>query len=48
MANWFDMNAMQMSRMMSEDVCAPELRNPKYTALRQRRSSWLLRALRLG
>ena len=36
MANWYDMNAMQMSRMMSEDVCAPELRN------------WLLRALRLG
>ena len=40
MANWYDMRAMQMSKMIAEDVWAPELRNPRYTAIRQRKSNW--------
>ena len=28
MINWLNMEAMQMSRVLAEDVSAPELRNP--------------------
>ncbi|MBQ6526924.1 MAG: hypothetical protein IJI38_00215 [Clostridia bacterium] len=41
MVNWYDMQAMKMGNVMSEDVGAPELRNPRYTAMRQRRFGWI-------
>lgn len=45
MMNWYDRNDMVMSFVLSEDALAPELRNPKGSALTGR--SWLARLLRL-
>ena len=39
---WFDNDNQGMSYSLSEDVGAPELRNPNHSAIRA--SSWLARA----
>ena len=31
----YNFNAMNMSRMLAEDVCAPELRNPWHSGMRR-------------
>ena len=44
MNNWFVVNDMRMSAQLSEDVHAPELRNPENTAIRKGKG-WLARLL---
>ena len=34
MMNWYDNSNLRMSYALSEDAGAPELRNPKYSAIR--------------
>lgn len=44
MYNWYDRNDMVMSLVLSEDALAPELRNPRGSAIFGQ--SWLSRLLR--
>ena len=46
MYNWYDRNDMVMSLVLSEDALAPELRNPRGSAIFGQ--SWLSRLLRRG
>ena len=43
MMNWYDNSNLRMSYALSEDAGAPELRNPKYSAIRAK--SWISRLL---
>ena len=47
MNNWFVTSDMRMSAQMSEDVHAPELRNPENTAIRKGKG-WFARLLAGG
>ena len=47
MNTWMNTTAAGMATLLSEDVGAPELRNPRVSAMR-RRGGWLRRVLRKG
>lgn len=44
MNHWFQMQGLNMAALLSEDVGAPELRNPKHSAIRF--NGWFARLFR--